>query len=218
MGDEDLTAGSVVSSGTAFPFERRKPLPVLDCRRPFWRCRGRHLIPSRNLETYLGTESALFPFCLAAGFSDAPVSPGFRNYWKTNNFSSLIEPKMIEALVEKKVQYAKLYRNLLAQLGGCIARVILPRRPTLTEVPEYLVNCHTRWRNPKTPRTLLARDLKTLTPYPGRTTYLNFVWMVMKMRKMSMVQTSASSLRKSHWHDPENFFNNTTFILRFRLV
>jgi FAD/FMN-containing dehydrogenase len=215
MCDEDLTAWSVFRQAPPFPFvpEEMHLKPVLIVAVCFVgdaEAADAAIEPIKKLGNVLGHGVGRVPFAAWQQAFDALLTPGFRNYWKTNNFS-LLEPKMIEALVEKAHSMPNFGTEIfLAQLGGCIARVDPSKTAYAHRSVEYLVNCHTRWESPEedAENVAFARNLfKTLTPYSDGTTYSNFVSDGDENAKDVYGANLGKLAEVKTKYDPENFFS-----------
>jgi FAD/FMN-containing dehydrogenase len=214
-GDEDLTAWSVFRQAPPFSFvpEEKHFKPVLIVAVCFVgdaEAADAAIDPIKLLGNVIGHGVGRVPFAAWQQAFDPLLTPGFRNYWKTNNFSSL-EPKMIEALVEKAHIVPNFGTEIfLAQLGGCIARVDPSTTAYAHRNVEYLVNCHTRWEKPEEDAENIgfARDLfKTLTPYSDGTTYSNFVSDGDEKAEEVFGTNLAKLTEVKTKYDPENFFS-----------
>jgi FAD/FMN-containing dehydrogenase len=215
MGDEDLTAWSVFRQAPPFPFvpgenHFHPVLIVAVCFVGDAEAADAAIDPIMKLGNVLGHGVGRVPFAAWQQAFDALLTPGFRNYWKTNNFHSL-EPEMIEALVEKAHAMPNFGTEIfVAQLGGFIARVDPSKTAYAHRGVEYLVNCHTRWIHPEedAENIAFARDLfDTLAPYSDGTTYSNFVSDGDENAKDVYGANLARLAEVKTKYDPENFFS-----------
>jgi FAD/FMN-containing dehydrogenase len=117
---------------------------------------------------YAGWQTALDPL----------LTPGARNYWKSHSFAAL-DDGLIDVLVEYAGKLPSAETELaFAQLGGAINRVA----PQATAYPhrsaQYLINLHTRWRDPADDAKCIAwaRSLfDAAAPFATGGTYVNFI-------------------------------------------
>jgi hypothetical protein len=214
-GDEDLTSWSVLRQAPPFPFvpEEKHFKPVLIVAVCFVgdaEAADAAIDPIKKLGNALGHGVGRVPFAAWQQAFDPLLTPGFRNYWKTNNFTSL-EPSMIEALAEKAHSMPNFGTEIfLVQLGGCIARVDPSKTAYAHRSVEYLVNCHTRWEKPEedAENISFARDLfEILTPYSDGTTYSNFVSEGDEKTEDVFGTNLAKLTEIKTKYDPENFFS-----------
>jgi FAD/FMN-containing dehydrogenase len=109
---------------------------------------------------------------------DPLLTPGARNYWKSQSFTAL-DDGLIDVLVTYASRLPSAETELaFAQLGGAINRV----SPDATAYPHrtiaYLINLHTRWRDPAEDAKCIAwaRSLfDACGPFATGGTYVNFI-------------------------------------------
>lgn len=117
---------------------------------------------------FVGWQTALDPL----------LTPGARNYWKSHAFGGL-DDGLIDVLCDYASRLPSAETEIaFAQLGGQINRVA----PEATAYPhrdaEYLVNLHTRWRDPAEDEACIAwaRSLfDACKPFATGGTYVNFI-------------------------------------------
>ncbi len=116
-----------------------------------------------------------------AGFQqafDPLLTPGGRNYWKSNNFNALSDAALdlvIDAAAHLPGPECEIF---LAQLGGAMARV----HPTATAFvgrdAHYIMNVHGRWsdaRDDERVRTWARQVFESAAPYATGSGYVNFL-------------------------------------------
>jgi FAD/FMN-containing dehydrogenase len=109
---------------------------------------------------------------------DPLLTPGARNYWKSHSFAAL-DDGLIDVFCDHADRLPSAETELaFAQLGGAINRVA----PDATAYPhrdtQFLVNLHTRWRDPAEDAKCIAwaRSLfDACTPFATGGTYVNFI-------------------------------------------
>jgi FAD/FMN-containing dehydrogenase len=109
---------------------------------------------------------------------DPLLTPGARNYWKSHNFD-----RVDDGLIETLVRYAEKLPSpeteiAFAQLGGAINRVPAAATAYPHRGVQYLVNLHTRWREPADDARCVgwARSLfDACQPFASGGTYVNFI-------------------------------------------
>jgi len=106
------------------------------------------------------------------------LSPGARNYWKSHDFKQLTDAAgdvLLDAVRRLPSDECEVF---VGHLGGRINRVpadatAFPRRDV-----EFVVNMHTRWRDPAQDAACIAwsRDLfQALAPHAMGSVYVNFM-------------------------------------------
>jgi FAD/FMN-containing dehydrogenase len=109
---------------------------------------------------------------------DPLLTPAARNYWKSHNFD-----RVDDGLIETLVRYAEKLPTpeteiAFAQLGGAINRVPAVATAYPHRGAQYLVNLHTRWREPGDDARCIgwARSLfDACQPFASGGTYVNFI-------------------------------------------
>jgi FAD/FMN-containing dehydrogenase len=117
---------------------------------------------------FVGWQTALDPLLTA----------GARNYWKSHSFAAL-DDGLIDVLTEYAAKLPSLECELaFAQLGGAINRVAADATAYPHRSAQFLVNIHTRWRDPADDQKCIAwtRSLfDACTPFATGGTYVNFI-------------------------------------------
>ena len=138
----------------------------------------RAMAPLRAMGKPIADVIGPHPFVGWQAVLDPLLEPGARNYWKSHSFAGLDD-----GLIETFLDYANRLPSpeteiAFAQLGGAINRVA----PEATAYPHrdvaYLVNLHTRWRDPADDARCIAwaRSLfDACTPFATGGTYVNFI-------------------------------------------
>ena len=124
--------------------------------------------------------SALMPTPYAAFQSafDPLLTPGGRNYWKSNNFSTLSD-SALDVVIESASQLPGPECELfVAQLGGAMARVNPSATPYVGRDARYIMNVHGRWSDPRDDDTVCswARQVfRDAAPHATGGGYVNFL-------------------------------------------
>ena len=94
--------------------------------------------------------SALMPTPYAAfqGAFDPLLTPGGRNYWKSNNFSTLTDSALDVAIESAGRLPGPECEIFIAQLGGAMARVEPSATAFVARDARYVMNVHGRWSDP----------------------------------------------------------------------
>lgn len=141
---------------------------------------------------------------------DPLLTPGFRNYWKTNNFVDLNDG-MIDALCsagESLVNFGT--EVFIAAVGGAATRVPSDKTAYAHRNANFIVNCHTRWESPGEDdvNKTFARDLfKDLLPFSDGTSYSNFVSAGDEKPEEEYGPALAKLAKVKAEYDPDNFFS-----------
>jgi FAD/FMN-containing dehydrogenase len=118
------------------------------------------------------------PFCGWQTALDPLLTPGARNYWKSHSFAT-IESGLIDVLVEYTSKLPSAETELaFAQLGGAINRVPSEATAYPHRDVAFLINLHTRWRDPAEDAACIAwaRSLfEACAPFASGGTYVNFI-------------------------------------------
>jgi FAD/FMN-containing dehydrogenase len=109
---------------------------------------------------------------------DPLLTPGARNYWKSHSFAAL-DDGLIDVLVDYAERLPSAETEIaFAQLGGAINRVPADATAYPHRNAEFLVNLHTRWRDPAEDEACVrwARSMfDACTPFATGGTYVNFI-------------------------------------------
>ena len=116
-----------------------------------------------------------------AGFQsafDPLLTPGGRNYWKSNNFSALTDAAldlMITATARLPGPECEIF---VAQLGGAMARVKPAATAFVGRDARYIMNVHGRWsdaRDDERVRAWARRAFEDAAPHATGSGYVNFL-------------------------------------------
>ncbi|RPI43439.1 MAG: hypothetical protein EHM59_15400 [Betaproteobacteria bacterium] len=116
-----------------------------------------------------------------AGFQtafDPLLTPGGRNYWKSNNFSTLTDAAldlMIAAVSRLPGPECEIF---VAQLGGAMARVEPAATAFIGRDARYIMNVHGRWSNAaddERVRTWARGVFEDVAPHATGSGYVNFL-------------------------------------------
>lgn len=215
QGNEDLCAWSIFRQAPPFPFVpddyHFKPvLIVAVCFIGDPQDADAVIGPIKNLGPVLGHGVGRVPFTDWQQAFDPLLTPGFRNYWKTNNFAALT-PAIVDVLIDKAKNLPNFGSELiLAHLGGYMKRVDPSTTAYPHRSPEYLINCHTRWETPEEDAENIgfARDLfVSLSPHSDGTTYSNFVSEGDESKEAVFGPNLAKLMDIKAKYDPTNFFS-----------
>lgn len=126
----------------------------------------------------LGDGLAPHPFTGFQKAFDPLLTPGARNYWKTNNFMDLND-QLIDTLLEYALKLPSLHSELFfAQMGGETNRVAKDATAYPHRDVNFIMNVHTRWEDKSEDDRCIswARNFFEATkPFATGGTYVNFV-------------------------------------------
>ncbi len=136
------------------------------------------MAPLRKLGDPIADAFGPHPF---AGFQqafDPLLTPGFRNYWKSHNFTSLSE-----GLLDKLVEYAATLPSphseiFVAQMGGATNRIASDATAYPHRDIEFVMNVHTRWEAPGQDKECVAwarKFYEATEPFATGGVYVNFI-------------------------------------------
>jgi FAD/FMN-containing dehydrogenase len=140
---------------------------------------GQKLIqPVRDFGTTLGEHVGMAPFTAWQSGFDGLQAPGFRNYWKSHNFTKFSEgllDTVLSAIANQPGPHCDL---LLVHLGGAASRVDPLATAYFHRRDPFLLNIHTRWETAAEDQRMVAwaRQLfDDAKPYATGSVYVNFV-------------------------------------------
>ncbi len=126
----------------------------------------------------LGTALGPTPY---AGFQtafDPLLAPGSRNYWKTNNFSTLSDAALDLLIASVGRLPGPECEIFLAQLGGAMGRVKPEDTAFVGRDAKYIMNVHGRWSDPGDDQKVRAwarQVFQDAAPHATGGGYVNFL-------------------------------------------
>jgi FAD/FMN-containing dehydrogenase len=139
---------------------------------------ARAMKPLRAMGTPIGDVIGPHSFVGWQTALDPLLTPGARNYWKSHSFAT-VDDGLIDVLVEYACKLPSAETELaFAQLGGAINRVPADATAYPHRDVAFLINLHTRWRDPAEDAACVAwaRSLfEACTPFASGGTYVNFI-------------------------------------------
>jgi FAD/FMN-containing dehydrogenase len=109
---------------------------------------------------------------------DPMLTPGMRNYWKSNEFTELPDG-LIDVLVDHAMRLPDPQCEIaMAQLGGAVGRVPADRTAYGHRDAQFVMNVHGRWADAAKDKACIAwaRDLfRASAPYATGSVYVNFL-------------------------------------------
>ncbi len=148
-----------------------------------------------------------------AGFQqafDPLLTPGGRNYWKSNNFSRLSDAAIDVAIASAGTLPGPECEIFLAQLGGAMARVKPDATAFVARDAHYIMNVHGRWSDrgdDERVRTWARRVFEETAPHATGSGYVNFLTEDEGERVAASYGTNYPRLQAvKRRFDPENLF------------
>jgi len=109
---------------------------------------------------------------------DPLLTPGARNYWKSHDFADLSDAA-IQVIVEAAGRLPSPECEVfIAHVGGAAGRVAPDAMAWSSREPHFVMNAHTRWRDPGQDKVCIAwaRQLFGATaPFASGSVYVNFM-------------------------------------------
>src|SRR5467141_1913484 len=174
--------------------------------------KGEKLIaPIRSFAKVLGEHVGSQPYVMWQRAFDPLLTAGFRNYWKSHNFSTLTDPAldtMIEYAGKLPTPHCEIFIGLV---GGQASRVASDETAYSQRDAKFVLNVHGRWEtaNEDQKCTSWAKAFfKASAPYATGGVYVNF----MTQEETDRIQAAYKPAVwkrlvevKNKW-DPKNFF------------
>jgi hypothetical protein len=136
------------------------------------------LEPVRNFGEKVGEFMGVQPYCSWQTLLDPMLTPGARNYWKSNNFSDLSD-RAIDVLVKQAWRLPSSQCEIaLGLIGGATARLSKDYTAYSHRDATYVMNVHGRWDNASDDDKCMdwARTLyRETAPYATGGVYVNFL-------------------------------------------
>ncbi len=136
------------------------------------------LEPARNFGDRVGEFFGVQPYCAWQTLLDPLLTPGARNYWKSNNFSELSD-QIIDVLVGQGWRLPSLQCEIaLALLGGATSRPSNEATSYSHRNANFVMNVHGRWESSGDDNKCIdwARTLyRETAPFATGGVYVNFL-------------------------------------------
>ena len=180
---DDMTAWLVLRKAPPLPFlpavvHGREVVVVAFC----WlgeMAKGQELAAGlRGCGKPVGEHVGAMPFAAWQVAFDPLLAPGARNYWKSHDFKALdrdVERVVCDAVGRLPSDECEVF---IGHLGGAVNRVAASDTAYPHRDVEYVINVHTRWREPSQDSECIgwARGLfDALTPHATGGVYVNFM-------------------------------------------
>ena len=149
------------------------------------------------------------PFTAWQKAFDPLLTPGVRNYWKSNNHTQLAD-ELLDILIEYTRQLPSTATEIfIGQLGGAINRVATVATAYPHRKANYVFTVHTRWENSADDKTCMEWSKKLFDAtdtYSSGGVYVNFI-SEGENRIAAAFGSNYERLAKiKSKYDPDNFF------------
>jgi len=148
-----------------------------------------------------------------AGFQqafDPLLAPGGRNYWKSNNFSTLSDAALDVMIASAAKLPGPECEIFVAQLGGAMARVPPAATPFVGRDARYIMNVHGRWADPRDDERVRAwarQVFQDAAPHATGGGYVNFLTEDEAERVAASYGENHARLQAvKRRYDPDNLF------------
>ncbi|MBW2604991.1 MAG: FAD-binding oxidoreductase [Deltaproteobacteria bacterium] len=164
--------------------------------RSFGKPHGEHI----GVQPYLDWQKAFDPL----------LTPGYRNYWKSHNFSELADGA-VDSIIEYASKIPSPHSEIfIALLGGHTSRVSPDATAYAHRDTKFVLNVHGRWENPAEDETCISwarAFFEATTPYATGGVYVNFMTQEEVDRVAAAYGTGYDKLvQVKNKYDPENVF------------
>jgi hypothetical protein len=174
------------------------------------------LKPLRAFGNPIAEHVGPMPYAAFQQAFDPLLTPGLRNYWKTNNFAELTD-----GLVDTLVHYAgnlpsPITEIAFAQLGGAVNRIPSNATAYPHRDAEFVMNVHTRWDDPAMDQACVswARKLYDETAkFATGGIYVNFISEGEELVANAFGGNFERLAKVKKQYDPTNFFRTNQNII-----
>ncbi len=141
---------------------------------------------------------------------DPLLTPGARNYWKSNNFNTLTDAALELMMASAAESPGPECEIFVAQLGGAMARVKPGATAFVGRDARYIMNVHGRWSDANDDERVRAwarQAFADAAPHATGSGYVNFLTDDEAERVAASYGTNYERLRAvKHRFDPHNLF------------
>jgi FAD/FMN-containing dehydrogenase len=134
--------------------------------------------PLRGLGKPIADVIGPHPFTGWQAAFDPLLTPGARNYWKSHDFADLPDAAIKVIVAAAGNLPSPECEVFIAHVGGAMGRVAPDAMAWSNREPHFVMNAHTRWRDPAADATCIAwaRQLSDATaPFATGSVYVNFM-------------------------------------------
>lgn len=164
--------------------------------RSFGKSHGEHI----GVQPYLDWQKAFDPL----------LTPGYRNYWKSHNFSELADGA-VDSIIDYASKLPSPHSEIfIALLGGHTSQVSPDATAYAHRDTKFVLNVHGRWENPAEDETCISwarAFFESTTPYATGGVYVNFMTQEEDDRVAAAYGPGYDKLvQVKNKYDPENVF------------
>lgn len=180
---DDVSVWAVMRHCPPFPFVdasyRGKPVLILVGMYSGPVEKGKEILSKlKELGKTVGDGLASHPFATFEKTFDPLLTPGVRNYWKTQNFKNL-DDQLIDTFLKYATKLPNSYSEIFfAQMGGETNRVAKEATAYPHRDVNFIMNVHTRWEDEGDDKSCIswAREFFEATkPFATGGAYVNFI-------------------------------------------
>lgn len=166
--------------------------------------------PLRNFGTPLGEQVGVQPYLAWQQAFDPLLTPGFRNYWKSHNFTKLQDGLFDVAIEHLGTLPSPQCEIFIGALGGATARPASDAMAYAHREVRFVMNVHGRWEHATDDGRCIgwARELfQASSPFASGGVYVNFLSIDEGDRVPSAYGPNYDRLvRVKRSYDPDNIF------------
>ena len=134
--------------------------------------------PVLQFGTPVGSALGPTPYTGFQAAFDSLLTPGGRNYWKSNNFRALSDAALDVVIASASRLPGPECEVFLAQVGGAMERVDASATAFVGRDARYIMNVHGRWADPRDDERVRAwarRAFQDAAPHATGSGYVNFL-------------------------------------------
>jgi len=150
------------------------------------------------------------PFAGWQAAFDPLLTPGARNYWKSHDFTDLSDDAVKVIVDAVRTLPSPECEVFIAHVGGAMARVAPDGTAWTNRNAHFIMNVHTRWRDPGQDTACIAwarRLFDAAAPFASGSVYVNFMSGDEEDRVENAYGTNYSRLAGiKRRYDPDNLF------------
>jgi FAD/FMN-containing dehydrogenase len=158
----------------------------------------------------IGTALGPTPYTAFQSAFDPLLTAGGRNYWKSNNFSTLTDAALDVVIAAASRLPGPECEIFIAQLGGAMARVKPAATAFVGRDARYIMNVHGRWseaRDDERVRAWARQAFQDAAPHASGSGYVNFLTDDEAERVVASYGTNYPRLQAvKQRYDPGNLF------------
>ncbi len=166
--------------------------------------------PVLRFGTPLASALGRSPYAAFQQAFDPLLTPGGRNYWKSNNFSALSDAAIDGVIASAAELPGPECEVFVAQLGGAMARVAPAATAFVGRDARFIMNVHGRWsdaRDDERVRSWARQAFENAAPHATGSGYVNFLTEDESERVAASYGSNYPRLQAlKQRYDPDNLF------------